>query len=104
LDSIPGGYVLKDQNGVVHLINKEGAEYYNLPVGKIIGKTDHELLDAKIYENEHKLDMKTIESGEQEYSEEVEIKGKKKKFKVIKKPFHITEINQKGVLTIRIVQ
>ncbi len=104
LDSIPGGYVLKDQNGVVHLINKEGAEYYNLPVGKIIGKTDHELLDAKIYENEHKLDMKTIESGEQEYSEEVEIKGEKKKFKVIKKPFHITEINQKGVLTIRIVQ
>ncbi len=104
LDSIPGGYVLKDQNGVVHLINKEGAKYYNLPVEKIVGKTDHELLNAKIYENEHKLDMKTIESGEQEYSEEVEIKGKKKKFNVIKKPFHITEINQKGVLTIRIVQ
>ncbi|MBA7533637.1 hypothetical protein ES705_25878 [subsurface metagenome] len=104
LDSIPGGYVLKDQNGVVHLINKAGAEYYGQSVEKVTGKTDHELLDAKIYEGEHKLDMKTIESGEQEYTEELEIKGKKKKYKVIKKLFEITEINQTGILTIRIAE
>jgi PAS domain S-box-containing protein len=101
LDSIPGGYALKDQNGVVHLINKEGAEFYGLPVEKIIGKTDHELLDANVYKNEHNLDVKTIESGEQQYDEEVEVKGKKKKYRVIKKPFEIAEINQTGVLTIR---
>lgn len=101
LDSIPGGYVLKDQNGVVHLINKDGAKFYNLPVEKIIGKTDHELLDAKVYEREHELDMKTIEGGEQDYSEEMDINGEKKNYKVIKKSFQIEEINQLGILTIR---
>jgi PAS domain S-box-containing protein len=104
LDSIPGGYVLKDQNGVVHLINKEGAELYKLPVEKIIGKTDHELLDAKIYEKEHEKDIKTIEEGEQEYTEELDVGGNKRKFKVIKRPFQIDEINQMGILTIRYIE
>ncbi len=101
LDSIPGGYVLKDQNGVVHLINKEGAEFYGIAADKIIGKTDHELLSAKVYEREHKLDTEVTKKGEQEYTEEVEIKGKQRNYKVIKKSFRIAEINQMGILTIR---
>ncbi len=104
LDSIPGSYVLKDQNGVVHLVNKEGAELYNLPVDKIIGKTDHELLDAKIYEKEHEMDIKTIEEGEQEYTEELDVDNSKRKYKVIKRPFQIDEINQMGILTIRYIE
>jgi PAS domain S-box-containing protein len=101
LDTVPGGYVLKDQSGIIHIANSEGAEIYGLPVEKIIGKTEHELLGAKIFEAEHAIDMNVLEKGEKEYTEEREIKGKKKKFRVIKKPFEIKEIGQIGIFTMR---
>lgn len=101
LDAIPGGYILKDPNGIIHLANTEGAEYYNLSPERVIGKTDHELLGSKISDAEHKRDIEVLEQGEKEYTEEHEIKGKKLKYRVIKKPFEITGINQLGVLTIR---
>ncbi len=101
LDAIPGGYILKDPNGVIHLANTEGAEYYGLSSERIIGKTDHELLGSKIYQAEHKMDLEVLDQGEKKYTEEREIKGKKVKYSVVKKPFEIAGINQMGVLTIR---
>lgn len=101
LDSIPGGYVLKDSNGIIHLANAKGAEYYGQSVDKIAGKNDHELLSKKLYDLEHKKDLATIDSGEQSYKESIELKGKTKKYEVIKKPFFIDEIHQMGILTIR---
>ena len=101
LDAIPGGYILKDPNGVIHLANIEGAEYYELTPERVIGKTDHELLGSKLSQVEHKRDIEVLDKGEKEYEEERETKGKKVKYHVVKKPFEITGINQKGVLTIR---
>ncbi len=101
LDNIPGGYILKDQNGIIHLANKEGAKYYGLSPDRVVGKTDHELLGSKLYQAEHKKDLEVLDKGEKEYSEEQEIKGKKIKYKVVKKPFEIAEISQTGVLTMR---
>jgi PAS domain S-box-containing protein len=101
-NAIPGGIVLKDSNGVVHFINEEGSAYYGLAVEDILGKTDHELLDAETYKTEHSQDESVISEGEKEYHEERVIKGKKVKFHVIKKPFEIEEIHQTGVLTIRL--
>lgn len=101
IDAIPGGYILKDQNGIIHMANAEGAEIFGVTVDRILGKTDHELLGAKIYEAEHKIDQEVIEKGEKEYTEERDIKGEKRKFRVIKKPFNIKEIGQMGVFTMR---
>jgi PAS domain S-box-containing protein len=101
VDAIPGGYTLKDSNGVIHFANDEGAKYYGSSSDKIIGKTDHELLDAKIYKREHNYDEKVLKDGDKEYSEEREVKGKIIKYNVIKKQFQIEEIHQTGVLTIR---
>lgn len=101
LDTIPGAYILKDPNGVIHLANAEGAAYYGKPVETIIGKTDHELLSAVLYKKEHQFDEEVLESGEKTYTEELSLKGEKVKYAVIKKQFHIEEIHQMGVLTIR---
>lgn len=101
LDAIPGGYILKDANGIIHLVNTEGAEYYGLSTEKILGKTDHELLGGKLYQAENKKDQEALEKGEKEYTEEHEIGGSKIKYRVIKKPFEIFGIGQTGVLTIR---
>jgi len=103
LNAIPGAYILKDQNGVVHLINKEGAEFYGLSINAILGKNDNELLSARNYEKEHKADHRTIESGIFEYIEKKEVMGELKKFKVTKKPFFIDDIHQTGILTIRLM-
>lgn len=103
LNAIPGAYILKDQNGVVHLVNKEGAEFYGLSINAILGKNDNELLSAQNYEKEHKADHKAIESGIYEYIEKKEVMGELKKFKVTKKPFFIDDIHQTGILTIRII-
>jgi PAS domain S-box-containing protein len=101
-NAIPGGYTLKDPNGVIHFANEEGAKYYGASVDKIIGKTDHELLDQSTYKTEHASDEKVLKDGEKEYSEERDVKGKTIKYRVIKKPFQIEEIHQTGILTIRI--
>ena len=101
LDEIPGGYNLKDPNGVIHLINAEGATYYNLSPDKVLGKTDHELLMAKLYDREHKYDLQVIEKGELEYTEKVEIKGTQVEYRVVKKPFMMSEFGQNGILTMR---
>jgi PAS domain S-box-containing protein len=101
LDSIPGGYNIKDQNGVIMVINTEGAEFFGLSATAARGKTDHELMGSKLHEIEHKIDLEVLDSGEKEYEEEKEIKGILKRFRVIKKPFFIDNIHQKGILTIR---
>lgn len=101
LDAIPGGYILKDQKGVIHHINSEGAEFYGLSINSIIGKTDKELLSYKLYERENGFEQKALDGGTIEYKEKKEIMGELKNFKVIKKPFFIDEIHQTGVLTIR---
>jgi PAS domain S-box-containing protein len=101
VDVIPGGFILKDQNGIIHMINAEGSDIYGQPADRILGKTDHELLGVKAFESEHKIDLDVIENGEQQYTEEREIKGQKRKFKVIKKPFNIKEIGQVGIFTMR---
>jgi PAS domain S-box-containing protein len=101
VDAIPGGYILKDQNGIIHTVNTEGAEIYGLNVDQVLGKTDHELLGVKVFEAEHKIDLLVIEKGIQEYDEEREVKGEKRKYHVIKKPFNIKEIGQTGIFTIR---
>jgi PAS domain-containing protein/HAMP domain-containing protein len=101
-NATPGGYTLKDSNGILHFANEEGAEYYGAPVDKILGKTDHELLDSATYKTEHKSDESVLKDGDKEYSEERRIKGKIIKYQVIKKQFQIEEIHQTGVLTIRI--
>jgi PAS domain S-box-containing protein len=101
LDSIPGGYILKDQNGIIQLINKEGADFYGISVSKALGKTDHELLGSKLHEIEHKTDLEVLVVGDNEFFEEKEIDGTLKKFRVIKKPFYIDDIHQNGILTIR---
>jgi PAS domain-containing protein len=101
LNTIPGGYVLKDPNGLIHLINAEGAAFYGKPVASLLGKTDHELLDAETYKKEHGYDTQVLESGEMSYTEEITLKGKKVKVNVIRKQFHIEEIHQLGVLTVR---
>lgn len=101
LDTIPGGYILKDPNGVIHLANAEGALFYGKQADVIVGKTDHELLPAALYKKEHKADEEVLEQGEMNYEEEVALKGEKIRFKVTKKQFHIEEIHQVGVLTIR---
>ena len=101
LDAIPGGFILKDQNGIIHLANIEGAGYYNLSPDRVIGKTDHELVGSRIHQTEHKKDMEVLEQGEKEYTEEHDIKGKIQKYRVIKKPFEIAEIGQTGILTMR---
>ena len=101
LNSIPGGFILKDANGIIHLANKEGAEFYGLSTEAVVGKTDHELLGAKLYEIEHRKDIEVLDKGEQQYDDVKESGGKKAKFKVIKRPFYIDELRQQGVLTIR---
>lgn len=101
LNSIPGGFVLKDANGIIHLTNKEGADFYGMSPEAVVGKTDHELLGAKLYEVEHRKDLEVLDKGEQKYDDEKESGGKKIKYKVIKKPFYIDELRQQGVLTIR---
>ncbi len=101
IDIIPGGYVLKDQAGVIHLANAEGADFYGLAVDRVLGKTEYELLGAKISEAEHKTDLETIEKGELEFVGEYDIKGKKKTYRIVKKPFNIREIGQMGILTMR---
>ncbi len=101
-NSIPGGILLKDANGVIHFINEEGAEFYNASVDKVIGKTDLELLDSKTHKSEHERDESVLKDGDIEYTEEREVKGKSLKFRVLKKRFQIEEIHQTGVLTIRI--
>ena len=101
LDAIPGGYVLKDPNGIILLANREGAEYYGLSVESVVGKTDYELLSSAQFEAEHKADFDVISKGEKQYSETKEIGSDKKKYNVIKKPFLIEETQQPGILTIR---
>lgn len=101
LEAIPGGYILKDQNGIIHIVNKEGADFYGLSVSAVLGKTDQELLSLKMYERENSSDQKALEGGIVEYKEKKEIMGELKNFRVIKKPFFIDEIHQTGILTIR---
>jgi PAS domain S-box-containing protein len=101
LEAIPGGYILKDQNGVIHMVNNEGADFYGLSISSVLGKTDHELLSFKLYERENSSDQKAMEGGMLEYKEKKEIMGELKNFRVIKKPFFIDEIHQTGILTIR---
>lgn len=101
LDTIPGGFNLKDQNGIIHIINREGAEFYGSTIDRVTGKTDHELLPSKVYEREHKYDLLTISEGQQEYSETIEARGEKVEYKVEKKPFMMAEIGQMGILTMR---
>jgi PAS domain-containing protein len=101
LDTIPGGFNLKDQNGIIHIINREGAEFYGSTIDRIVGKTDHELLPTKVYEREHKYDLLTISEGEQNYNETAEASGEKVDYKVEKKPFMMAEIGQMGILTLR---
>lgn len=100
-NAIPGGYILKDPNGVIHFANEEGAEYYSSAAEKIIGKTDHELLDSSTYKTEHASDESVLREGDKEYEEERELEGNKVKYKVFKKQFEIEEIHQTGILTIR---
>ena len=102
VEALPGGYTLKDANGVIHLINSEGAAYYESTIDRVIGKSDHELLPAKRYEAEHQHDMDTLENGTQEYEDEVEIGGNVSCYHVTKKPFLMAELGQNGILTIRI--
>lgn len=101
MDAIPGGYILKDTNGIILLANQEGADYYSASVESVIGKTDYELLNADMFETEHKADFEVISKGEKQYAETTDINGEKKKYKVIKKPFSIEEMHQIGILTIR---
>jgi len=101
LDAIPGGYVLKDQNGVIEMANQEGASYYGSAPEQILGKTDHELLGSKGSQPEHKKDTEAIRLGEISYEENKEVQGKTVKYKVTKKPFELIETRQTGVLTIR---
>lgn len=102
MNAIPGGYTLKDANGIIHFANDEGAEFYGSVAEKIIGKTDHEMLDAKTYKSEHTNDEEVLKNGDKEYREELELKGKKIKYRVIKKQFQIEDIHQTGVLTVRL--
>jgi methyl-accepting chemotaxis protein len=101
LDAIPGGYVLKDANGIILLLNQEGADYYSASVESVIGKTDYELLNADRFEVEHKADFEVITKGEKQFTETIEVNGNMKKYTVIKKPFSIEEMHQMGILTIR---
>lgn len=101
LNVIPGGYILKDANGIILLSNLEGAEYYDLPVEAIIGKTDYELLGTEMYEAEHKADLEAITKGETNYNETLQVNKVKVKYNVTKKPFLLEELHQTGVLTIR---
>jgi PAS domain-containing protein len=101
LDAIPGGYVLKDQDGIVYLANQEGASFYDLSADDLKGKSDNELLESKLSDVEHKTDLEVLSKGDIEYVEEKEINGEKKKYRVIKKPLYIEELHHKGILTIR---
>jgi PAS domain-containing protein len=101
LDAIPGGYVLKDANGVILLANLEGAEYYGESIESVTGKTDYELLNSEMFEAEHKADFEAISKGEINFTETREINEEKRKYRVIKKQFSIEELHQIGLLTIR---
>jgi PAS domain-containing protein len=101
MNSIPGGYVLKDANGIILLANNEGAEFYDTDVENLLGKTDYELLNNEMFELEHKSDLEVIAKGEKKYSETKVVNNEKIKFNVTKKPFSIAELRQSGILTIR---
>jgi len=104
LDAIPGGYILKDPNGVIELANAEGALFYGATPDRILGKTDHELLGSKVAQAEHKKDTEALKMGEISYEEHKEIQGKTIKYKVTKKPFEISDLKETGVLTIRMTK
>jgi PAS domain S-box-containing protein len=101
MEAIPGGYILKDNNGIILLANQEGAAYYGESAEMVLGKTDYELLNADMFETEHKADFEVISKGEKQYTETKDLNGEKKTYKVIKKPFSIEEMHQMGILTIR---
>ena len=64
INNLPAMIYFKDSNLKYQLVNESFAERLKLPIYKIIGKTDTELLKSKIYE---KIDRELILSNNSQY-------------------------------------
>lgn len=104
-DNDPNMLFVKDKDGKYVIVNKAKADFHNLPIEDIIGKTDFDLSDvsSEFAESFLKIDQHVIEQNESVFIPEdsvVDEYGNTTWYQTIKVPFQLVETGNLGALSI----
>jgi len=101
LDNIPGKIFVKDENGVLLLLNSEVAKVYNKKVEELIGTSDfdnHPHDQAKEYRAK---ELEILEKGGETYIQEESLTGEMRYLRTTKMPFKIATTGKTGLMGIQ---
>jgi PAS domain S-box-containing protein len=101
LDKLPQKIFLKDKEGKIVLANTVVARAHNMSVDELIGKSDFDFVDAKTAQEWRNQELEIIKKGSETYVFEEALHGKTKTLESTKTAFHISHLNQMGLLGIQ---
>ncbi len=101
LDKLPQKIFLKDKDGKMVLANTAVAKAHNMSVDELIGKSDFDFVDAKTAKDWRNQELEIIKKGSQTYVFEESLHGQTRILESTKMAFHISHLNQTGLLGIQ---
>ena len=102
LDKIPGKIFVKDENGVLLLLNSEVARVYNKKVEELIGTSDFDNHPHDLAKEYRAKELEIMEKGAETYIQEETLTGEMRYLKTTKMPFKIAITGKTGLLGFQI--
>jgi len=98
LDNIPGKVFVKDQDGVLVLLNTEVARVYKKSVEELKGTSDFDNHPYELAKEYRAKELEILAKGGETYIQEETVTGDRRFLKTSKMPFRLATTGKTGIL------